>query len=368
MRIGFDAKWFFSGPPSGRIVVRALLRALLTRETRHEWIVFTDAAATEPFPYSGPSIKVVPVWARNNLVANVSVLPRAAQALGADVVLYQNFSAPWGRARGVALIYDVLFASHPEYYTARERLYFAPMRMLAKRADRLCTISESERARMLRYGYGRPGHIDVMPLGVDDSFNPASMQAPADLERVCRTFSLPARFILFVGRLNARKNLPGLLRALSLMGVNDVPCVVVGSADWKGDRSIAMVTELGLSERVRFIGSPSSEDLALIYAMASVFCFPSFEEGFGLPALEAMASGCPVVVSDRPSLREVCGDAAVYADPGDPHAIATQLDRLLSNSAVSRDLADRGLRRAAGFTWARAADELTACLERAAGH
>lgn len=262
------------------------------------------------------------------------------------------------------MVYDVLFQSHPEYYTRTERLYFAPLKYLARRADRLCTISESERQRMVEYGYGQADRIDVVHIGVDDVFRPRWAQDPALLDEVQLSLGLPQQFILFVGRLNARKNVAGLVNALGRMKDRSVHCVIVGAPDWKGDNARDLVRTLGLRKRVLFVGSPSTRDLAAIYSLATVFCFPSFEEGFGLPALEAMASGVPVIVSDRPSLREVCADAVFYVDPEDPDSIAHGLDRVLNESPLQADLRQRGPQRAALFTWRRAAEGVLQCLER----
>jgi len=363
MRIGFDAKWFFDGPPSGRVVVRALVRELLNLPTPHEWFIFTDRDASAAFPYARDGVHVVPIWARNNLLSNVCAMPRAAVALNLDVILYQNFVAPWGSARRTGLVYDVIFASHPQYYTWRERLYFAPLRILAGRADRLCTISDSERHRMLRMHYGDASRLDVVPLGVDPAFRPIARHDTAQVAELRQRLSLPRRFILFVGRLNARKNVSGLVRALKLRSGPQIPCVIVGERDWMADDPRRLAEELGLSDSVHFLGALSFEDLVLIYAMADVFCFPSFEEGFGLPALESMASAVPVVASNVAALQEVCGEAAEYCDPGDAASIARALDVVIGDTGRAERMRHAGIARAQQFTWRAGAMHLLTMLE-----
>lgn len=365
MRLGIDAKWFRVGPPSGRVVVRALVRELLQLDSSHTWVVFVDEAASNDFPFSRPGVEVIPVWAGNNFASNLFVLPSAARRARVDVLLSQNFVAPWGVRRRTGLVYDVIFDSHPQFYTWKERLYFSPLRMLSRTADRLCTISAAERDRMLRLRYGHVGHIDVAPLGVDSGFRPASAHSPAALEELRNRLGLPDRFVLFVGRLNARKNVRGLVRALPLRSGPRLPCVVVGESDWKDDDPRKLASELGLGDEVRFVGGLSLGDLQLVYALATAFCFPSFEEGFGLPALEAMASGVPVVASAIPALREVCGPDAVFCDPTDPASIARALDALAADEGLSAKLRRRGIDRASTFTWRRTAECVLQMMEAA---
>ena len=368
MRIGLDAKWFFEGPPSGRVVVRSLTRQFVDGHAAHEWVIFVDQAGLKRsgFPYSGPRVSVVPVWAGNNLLANMTSLRSAALAAGVDVLLCQNFAVPSRRLRQAVLVYDAIFATHPQFYTWIERAYFAPLPLLARWANRICTVSNSEKARLVSLGIARPEMTDVMHCGVDGAFKPRDRLDRAQLESVTRRWGLPPAFALYVGRLNARKNITNLLRAMARLGDEAPPLVIVGSKSWKGAPLHRTIQELGIGDRVHFTGALPFEDLVVVYALAKTFCFPSFEEGFGLPALEAMASGVPVVVSDLPVMREVCGDAAVYVDPHEPESIAEGLRRSLGGAGERERLCRAGLARATGFTWERAADEMLACLERAA--
>jgi len=363
MRIGIDAKWFFEGPPSGRVVVRALVRELLSRNTDHDWFIFTDRASKEVFPYVRERVQVIPVWAGNNLLSNLVAVPRAAVALDLDVTLYQNFVAPWGAGQRTGFVYDVIFASHPQYYTWKERLYFAPLRLLSRRADRVCTISDAERERMLRLGYADADRLDSVPLGVDSSFQPIESFDASRIADTRRRLGLPREFILFVGRLNFRKNVGGLVRALPLRSGRPLPCIVVGEKDWKSDDPEQLAYELGIADRVRFLGGLTFDDLVQTYAMAHVFCFPSFEEGFGLPALEAMASNVPVVTSGTAALREVCADAATFCDPSDPASIARALDSVIDDPRRAAHMRLAGVERARNFTWESAARRLLTMLE-----
>jgi glycosyltransferase involved in cell wall biosynthesis len=172
--------------------------------------------------------------------------------------------------------------------------------------------------------------------------------------------------LLYVGRLNVRKNIGNLLRALRLLeGDVKMPIVISGSPDWKNPGLASLLATLAI--RPIFTGSVEDRDLPALYAMASVFCFPSYEEGFGLPPLEAMACGVPVVVSDRSSLPEVCGNAGTYANPDDPEAIATAIQSLLVDEGLALKKRALGLERAGHFSWQNSARGVMASITAAVG-
>jgi glycosyltransferase involved in cell wall biosynthesis len=367
MKIGIDAKWYYTGNPSGKVVVQNLVRELAEGGKGHELYIFLDRKDKDkPFPYEGGNIHVRYVWAGINMLSNVLVMPLAAYSLHLDIVIFQYFAPAFSNFRRYSFIHDVIFKSNPEYYTLIERLYFLPLRMLANRSHGVCTVSEAEKKRMMRYGYRPDGDIDVIYHGVDGIFKPGDEQDPALLRRVREKYSLPERYLLYVGRLNVRKNVFNLLRAVALLK-HDIPLVVVGGYDWKMTSVDGLVSQLGIGDRLVFSGPIHGEELAAVYAMADVFCFPSFEESFGLPALEGMASGVPVVVSDRSSLPEVCGEAGNYADPDSPGDIAAVIDGLLDDPALREQKRRLGLARSGRFRWERSASELVRNAARVCG-
>ncbi len=365
MKIGFDAKWYFRGPPSGRRVVRNIVKQLFAVAGDDEIHVFTD----RDFRNRELDVVVPPgqrhhVWAGNNQLSNLGVLPRLADRLGLDAVVYQNFVPP--RARGharIALVYDAIFETHPAYFTALERLYLGSLRYLVRTADRVCTGSHAERARLIALGYASADRIDVVPNAVDDVFLAGA--APDD-ERagMLAGLGIPRRYILFAGRVTARKNVGTLVRALALLE-EPIALVIAGATDDTAGDFAAAVRDSRLGERVHVVGPVDDEVLRALYASAAVFCFPSFDEGFGLPPLEAMALGTPCVVSDIPPLREVCGDAALYADPHSAASIAASLTRLLREPALAAELRSAGVVRASAFRWDASAAALLRCVRAA---
>ena len=352
MKIGIDAKWFYEGPPSGRVVVRNIIKHLAELSPIDEFYIFLDKRAKgQEFPYQRSNIHLFYVWADNNMLSNIFVIPFCAYKLHLDIFIFQNFSPFIFNSKRYVFIYDVLFKAYPKYYSRIERLYFWPIKYLAYFANRLCTISETEKLRLIKHGYGKADHIDVIYLGVDKIFMPREDHKPDLLQAVAEKYDLPSGYILYVGRLNIRKNIFNLLKSLAIMKNATMPLVIVGAYDGKMSSLGKLIAELGIGDRVIFAGHVTDEDLPLIISLARVFCFVSYAEAFGLPVLEAMASGIPVVTSDRTCLPEICADAALFADPDNPVEIAFMVDQLLDDENLWLEMRRLGIIRAQSFTW-----------------
>lgn len=353
MRIGIDAKWLFEGPPSGKVVVQNLVRQLVSQRLGDQLFLIIDRKYRKAeYPVDIGNATVVTAWAGNNFLSNLFVLPLLARRLELDVILFQNFVPFWRCCTRIGYIHDVLFLSHPQFYTVWERLYFAPLRILSRGAERLCTVSHEEKERLIRNGFSKdPENIDVIPHGVSEEFVPSDRYSEDELNAVRTAYSLPDKYILFVGRLNIRKNVRNLLVAFSQIKDRYMPLVIVGGKDWKSFDAEAFARQLSIGGRVIFTGPIFGHDLCVVYSLASIFCFPSLAESFGLPALEAMACGIPVVVSSTTSLPEICGNAGNYVNPENPDDIAGMIDRLLGDSAFRRSRGDAALLQARKFSW-----------------
>jgi glycosyltransferase involved in cell wall biosynthesis len=259
----------------------------------------------------------------------------------------------------VATVHDLAFLDHPEWYTPRGVRFFRRGTELARtRADAVVVPSEATAADCRRHGVD-PGRIHVVPHGVT-----VPAVDGADVARLRDRLGLHRPYVLWCGTREPRKNLPGLLAGFALVAARrdlDLDLVLVGPDGW-GDTGAA--PDRGLADRVRAVGFLPPADLAAAYAGAAVFCYPSLVEGFGMPVLEAMAHGVPVVTSAGSAMAEVAGDAAVLVDPHDPPAIA---------AGIEAALADRRARAAAGravaerHTWQAAADRLAAVYRSVAG-
>lgn len=280
-----------------------------------------------------------------------------------DAVLFQNFVPLYGKTRSVGFVQDLLFVDFPEYFTFSEKCIFRLMQKGLVHASVLVVTSESEKQRMLTLGVEAP--IEVVPLGISKAFKVLADYSEAQIEGVRRKYDLPGEFLLYVGRFNIRKNLSGLLAAYRRMN-STIPLVLVGPRDL-GQGQGGEYRTLAAGKRIVTTGYVDGADLPLIYAMATVFCFPSFAEGFGLPPLEAMAAGVPVAVSNATSLPEVCGEAARYFDPSDIDAMALEIDGLVSDSSLRKEMIGKGLARSSEFTWGKTSKGILKALRLAAG-
>jgi len=265
----------------------------------------------------------------------------------------------------VVTIYDLSFLRYPDAFPALQRRYLsAETAHACRHARRLIAISESGR-RDIHDCYGVPlERIDVVVPGVDAAYRPLPSD---DVAAFRRRHDLPERFLLHVGTLQPRKNISVLLAALARLNRPDLPLVLVGGKGWLYETLFGQVAALGLAERVRFAGYVADDELPLWYNAAAALVFPSLYEGFGLPIVEALACGTPVIAANSSSLPEAGGAAAIYFDPADADALAGCLAHLLDDDALRQRLRRDGPAQAARFSWARAGQETAAVYERALG-
>ncbi len=296
-------------------------------------------------------------------------IPRIAHRLDLDVLHDPTGVTPFllgtGPAAAVVTVHDVFAWSIPGYSTLADRLIYRHwLPHLLPRVDTVITISETSKADLIRYLHLDPARIRVIYRCVSDSYRIAPHEI---VEKVKAKYRLPNKYLLFVGSTEKRKNLPRLLQAYGILTQrgNPPPLVVVGAPRFA--HSSSLVADLGLQDRVIFTGYIPDADLPAIYSGATLFLFPSLYEGFGLPPLEAMACGTPVVCSNTSSLPEVVGDAAVMVDPYDVPAMADGIERVLGDPDLQEELRRRGLERAAQFTWERAARQTVEVYRKVLG-
>jgi glycosyltransferase involved in cell wall biosynthesis len=265
----------------------------------------------------------------------------------------------------VTTILDVIWIHHPEATDRRFRAVMGTLAPLVGRSStRILAISEAASADIASTLHLDPAKFDVAPLGIERPPPRAATDSRAVRERLALG---PEEIVLCVAAKRAHKNLRGLIRAVALLGDMSFQLVLPGSPNEYERELRALAAELGVQERVRFPGWISDDDLEDLYAAAACFVLPSFQEGFGLPLLEAMARGVPVACSDTSSLPEVAGDAALFFDPLDQAQIAEQIRRLLSEPELAKTLAERGLKRCELFTWRRTAELTLESYRRALG-
>lgn len=278
---------------------------------------------------------------------------------GADVYHATNyFLAPTRTARRVVTIHDLTFMAAPELCSPKISGLFAQhVGRFVREADAVIACSEATKTDVLRFCHANPSRITVVHEAVDEDFH---AMARAEAQRhVAEQYGLAGPFILFVGTLEPRKNLPVLLRAFARI-VKDIPHTLVlgGGVGWNAEPIFETLESLALGDRVRQIGFVrNTEDLSALYSAADVSVLPSRYEGFGLPVLEAMTCGCPVVAANNSSIPEVAGDAAILCGTDDVDAFAVALHRIISDEAVRLRLIDAGREQVKRFSWQTCAEQ-----------
>ncbi len=263
-------------------------------------------------------------------------------------------SIPW-----VVTIYDLSFMRYPHSFNAAKRIYLTwAVKSSLRRAQRVIAISASTRRDLVSM-FGVPANqVSVVYCGIDPAFNSPRDRSEVDAFRAQR--GLPEKFILHVGTIEPRKNIARLIRAFARAKCTArLPhrLVLIGARGWKYAEVDQVIEQENMKDEVIFTGYVPQDELPLWHRAADLFVYPSLYEGFGLPPLDAMASGTPVVVSNASSLPEVVGDAALLVAPTDENALAEAIVSALTDSARREQMTARGLAQAAKFSWARAARE-----------
>lgn len=289
-----------------------------------------------------------------------SVLPRKFKG---NLLWSPCNSGPLAVSRQIVTIHDCGFHDHAECFSPFfVKWYRWMIPLLARRARQVITVSEFSRQRLMELARIREERITVIPNGVSERFQPATPDTIAEMKE---RLGLPERYILSVGTLEPRKNLARLFQAWRQLAVRepDVSLVVVGMPNHVF-RAVNVEDDL---PRTCFTGHVDDRDLPTIYAGSELFVFPSLYEGFGLPVVEAMASGLPVLTSSTSSLGEIAGDAAETIDPTDTGAILDAMLRLARDPELRRERSERGIARARTFSWTQTAREMLAVYHRLAG-
>lgn len=361
MRIAYAGRGL-SGIGGAARYAGELLRAWAAVAPGHAFGVVTPGARLPTALALPANVACVPTSAAPALIWETWHLPRAVRTWAPDVLVCPKTLVPAGLPSGlrvVSVLLDLLYfpirGVYLHEYKWRDVVYMrlALKRALA-RADVIVCISECTRRdarEVLGLGDDR---LRTVPLGVRPP-DPAAL-TPAAVDAVRRRHGLDAPYLFYAGSLSPRKNIPLLLRALQALGAR-IPhrLVVTAGKSWRDRAVFDTVRQLGLDDRFVRLGAVDEADLAALYAGADAFVFPSLYEGFGLPVLEAMACGCPVICSNASALPEAAGDAALLVDPADVEAWSAAILRVVGDVAYAATLRARGTARAAALTWERCA-------------
>lgn len=363
LRIGIDASRVDAGHRTGTEQYSAqLLEALGTLDHRNMYTLYVNSRVrpnlTLPPNFRARLIPFPRLWTHARL--SVEMLGSAP-----DVLFVPAHVVPLAHPRTVVTIHDLGYRAFPEAHPRRTRQYLDwSTRWSASVARRIIAPSEAT-ARDLVAAYATPRErVTVIPHGYHPRFRPLPPEVVASgLARL----GISQPYLLFVGTLQPRKNLARTLAAFEHLVASGAPhrLVLVGQRGWLADPLFAAITRPAAParDRVHLTGYLADEDVPIVYNGAAALAFPSLHEGFGLPALEALACGTPVLTSNSSSLPEVVGDAALLVDPLDTAALAAGLARLIGDEALRAELRERGLARARQFTWRRTAEQTLEILE-----
>jgi glycosyltransferase involved in cell wall biosynthesis len=381
MRIGIEGMDMLADHLTGveRSILQ-LVRALPAVDAQHEYVLYFNFVRTEyvrrfeerVHPLLSERVQAricrIPNWVMR-IARNRFGWPIDFTLGPCDVVHYPHPQVcPQRRGARIVTFYDLLPLSHPVHYPAAEWVerFRRDAPQAARQADAIIAISHYTKAELIRLLSVPPEQITVVHLGVDPVFQPGS---PEDVAALRRRLGLPRPYFLFVGTAEPRKNLPHLLEAVArcqAAGLKGMDLVLAGTRSWGTAAAQTRVAELGMEDMVRFPGYVAERDLPALYSGAEAFVLPSLTEGFGMPLLEAMACGTPVVGSRTTSIPEVVGDAGLLFDPEDVEDLASALTRVVTDSALRVALVARGRARAAQFSWERTAKETLAVYEAVA--
>ena len=280
-----------------------------------------------------------------------------------DLTHFFNYIVPPGvKGKTVVTVHDMVYKAFPETVRARTKYMLGSgLKQSMNRADMIVTDSQFSKDEIIKYFPQHSDKIRVVQCGVDlEKFRPCT--EPERIPEVKKSLGIEGDYFLYLGTIEPRKNLERLIKAYHICTQrigSDLPkLVLAGGKGWLYDSIFAKVTELGLTDRVIFTKYVPSEDMNPLMCGAVAFVFPSIYEGFGMPPLEAMACGVPVLASDAASLPEVTGDCAVICDAYSEESIAEGLLHLYDDTALRADLSRRGLERASQFTWDASARQL----------
>jgi glycosyltransferase involved in cell wall biosynthesis len=345
--------------------VAHLLDALAAREDGYRYALIASRRLRGPLPRG--TLGQVGARFPNRWLWMQAVVPLLVARLSPQLCHFTNAMAPLALGRPFVLtIYDMSLFLHARTQPRRSLLLVrSVLPLVARRATMVVAISESARADILRVLGLSAERVRVVSPAPGPRFRPVT--DPETLARVVSRYRLDAPFVLAVATIEPRKNLPRLVDAHALArrrGRREV-LLVAGSLGWRYRGALRRIEQARAEGAVRLLGYVPDEDLPALYTLARALVFPSLYEGFGLPIVEAMACGTPVVTSDRPATAEAAGGAAILVDPTSAEAIADGLMRVLAEEALRAELRAAGLRRAASLTWADAARHTVAVYEHA---
>lgn len=372
MKISIDVQSLLLGNRTGiGFYQTEIMKALLESKSRHEFALqffalgHTQEKMERAKTLFGNNVRIEAChWFSNGIAKRIWLLFPLPYRLffpeKTDVSCFFNFTVPpFARGKKAVVVYDTVVKDHPETMNRRTRMVLeTTLARSMRRADRIITISDfSKRQIMKHYGVS-DDKISVVPCGFrEDVFNMS--YSDEDRQRTKDKYGINGQYILYLGTLEPRKNIERIVEAYGRLKNENRDCpelVLAGGKGWLYESIFERVKSLGIEDSVVFTGYVDDNDVPLLMNGAMIFCFPSLYEGFGMPPLEAMACGTPVITSNSTSLPEVVGDAAISIDPCSVDELSDAMKRLTENSSLREELRQKGLAQCRKFSWKSSAD------------
>ncbi len=359
MQIGVDARLMHHQPAGISRYTWHLLQAMAKLDQSDEFVVFQHRRHREPL-INQANFRRCTLYSPVHSRLEQLLLPIELLRFRLDILHSTDFIPPLhAPAPTVITVHDLAFLHWPHFLTKDSAAYYGQIDRAVQRAKHIIVPSESTKQDLVGQLGVPQSKVSVIYEAADASFVPLPIEATR--REVCARYSLPPTFVLFVGTIEPRKNVSGLLHAFRHMldnyTMSDVGLVIAGGRGWLYEEVVELVKKLNLERTTFLLGRIPDSDLHKLYVAARCHVHPAHYEGFGLPPLEAMACGTPTIVSNISSLPEVVGDAALLVDPKNQEELAVAMHRLLIDDELHAELSEKGLQRSRCFSWELAANK-----------
>lgn len=378
MRIAIDIRLIGKKRTGDEVVIFNLVKEMARIKTDHEFKLFTDVTDDEMLNEismqlgisENENFEIISLQTKNKFTWNFWTLPRYLAKNPVDV-FHTQYITPFfvsKKIKIVTIVHDISFNFFPQFIKWTDLLFLKMLIPLSlKRADKIVGVSEFTRDEIIKYYKINPEKVEWIHDAIGQDFLNQDISTEK-LEKVREKYALPEKFILYVGTLQPRKNIGDLVRAYAQVKeeLGDVRLVICGNKKARNfdSRIETAVQELGLEDEVLFAGFIEEEDKRAIFALAHVFAFPSVYEGFGIPPLEAMSQGVPVICSNIPSLKEIAFDGALFFEVSSLDDFSKKLYDICKDQELRSKLIANGEKRISFFSWSKSAVKMLAIYEK----
>jgi glycosyltransferase involved in cell wall biosynthesis len=362
MRIAVDIRALLGRNRAGVSLYTLQLVQRLTERGAHDYALFCNSSRL-PLPTDapvGPNVsqhfKHYPNRLLNGLFAFLN-RPRIESLVGgADLVYLPNLNFIATNRPLVITVHDLSFRRYPHFFSNKQKLWHKLINIekMIKKAEAVVAVSEHTKDDLLESFNIPAERVHIVTPAADRKYHPCTEK---EIAIIRQKYNLPAEFILYLGTLEPRKNVVGLIAAFNQIKTG-ADLVLAGGKGWLYQHIYQAAKQSPKNKKIKFLDYIDEKDKPAVYSAATIFAYPSFYEGFGMPALEAMACGTPVVASNTSSLGGVVADAGLLVNPAQQNEIAAALDELLTNQTLHSELSARGLKQASRFSWDKSATDL----------